>query len=208
MKGLIIKDLVNLKKYSHTVLLMMAIYIIFALMMDSMQAFSGMIILMFSITVVSSFSYDSQSGWDTYALTLPLPKKVIVLSKYVLALLLSVSGTLLAILANWLFGLFRHQSNFTETLVTSYSIFAVSVIFLCIMLPLIYRFGAERSRVIIVAVFAIPTAAFVVLSQTGTPFTPDEALMSRLLLLSPLVLIAASAVSAALSCRIFRKRQS
>jgi ABC-2 type transport system permease protein len=206
MKGLIIKDLINLKKYSRTVLLVIAVYIIFAFMMDSMEVFSGMIILVFAITTVSSFSYDSQSGWDTYALTLPLPKKDIVLSKYVLALVLAVTGTLLSILLNWLFGLFKHESNFTQTLITSYAIFAVAVIFLSIMLPLIYRFGAERSRVIIIAVFAIPAAALMVLSQTDTPIQPDPALMQRLLLFSPLVLIAASAISVALSCRIFRRR--
>jgi len=196
----------NLKKYSRTVLLIVVFYIFFAFMMDSMSFMSGMIILMFAVTTVSSFSYDSQSGWETYALTLPLHKRNFVLSKYVLALLLTISGTLLSVLANWLFGLFKHKSNFSETLVTSYTIFAIAVIFLCIMLPLIYRFGAERSRVIILAVFAIPAAALVVLSQTGMPM-PDEALISRLLLSSPLVLIAASAISFALSCRIFQRKQ-
>ncbi|HEX2998958.1 MAG TPA: ABC-2 transporter permease [Armatimonadota bacterium] len=210
MKGLIIKDLVNLKKSGRTILLIIAFYILFAFMVDSMEFLSGMIILMFAISTVSSFSYDSQAGWDTYARTLPLPKKDFVLSKYVLALLLTVSGTLLTLLLNWLFGLFKNESNFTEALITSYAIFAVAVIFLAVMLPLIYRFGAERSRIIIIAVFAIPAAAIVVLSRTNALAAPSEALLIRLpmlLALSPLGLIAVSGISFAISCRIFSRKE-
>lgn len=208
MKGLIVKDLINLKKYSRTVLLIIAFYILFSFMVDSMEFLSGMIVLMCAVSTITSFAYDSQSGWDMYALTLPLPKKNIVLAKYVLALLLTLIGTLLAILAGWLIGLIKQQSNFVETLIVSYSLFAVAVLFLSVLLPLVYRFGVERSRVLIIAVFTIPTAAVIALAQTGAFTMPDETLINQLLVLSPPVLVACASGSIAISCRIFQRKRA
>lgn len=208
MKGLIIKDVKNLKKYSRTVLIMIAFYVLFMTMMDSIEFLSGIVVLMCAVSVITSFAYDKQSGWDAYALTLPLPRKDFVLAKYALALLLTAFGTTVALLTGWLYGLFKGVSNFTETLLSSYAMFVVAVLFLCLLLPLVYRFGVERSRVLIFALVAIPTSSMIVLSQTGVITMPEQTLLSQLLIFSPLVIIACASVSIALSCFIFKRKQA
>ena len=208
MKGLIIKDLKNLKKYSHTVLIMIAFYILFMTMMESIEFLSGIVVLMCAVSVITSFAYDKQSGWDAYALTLPLPRKDFVFAKYALALLLTAFGTTVALLTGWLYGLFKGVSNFTETLLSSYAMFVVAILFLCVLLPLVYRFGVERSRVLIFALVAIPTSSLIVLSQTGVITMPEKTLLSQLFIFSPLLLIACAAVSIALSYRIFKRKQA
>jgi ABC-type transport system involved in multi-copper enzyme maturation permease subunit len=176
-------------------------------MMENATMFAGMIVVMFAITSVTSFAYDSQSGWETYVLSIPVSRKDVVLSKYVLALLLAVAGGLLAMLVGWLNGIIKNTSNFSEVLVTAYVLFVVAVVFLSILLPLIYKFGVERSRVIILAVFAIPVAAGFVLGQTGTMPEISEQTMNQMLLLSPLAIAVCSIVSFMISFALYRKKE-
>lgn len=207
MKGLILKDMYNLRKYGKTVLLISAFYVMLTFMMDNSNLFAGMIVLMFAITSVTSFAYDSQSGWDVYVRTLPVAAKDVVMSKYLLSLLLGLVGSLLALLIGWINGLIKNFSNFTEMLVTAYALFAIGMIFISILLPLVYKFGVERSRVIILAIVAIPTAAFFVMAQTGKAITPDEQTIRQALLLSPFVIIVCGIVSFMISHGLYRRKE-
>jgi len=206
MKGLILKDLYNLRKYGKTLLLISAFYIMLSFMMESESMFTGMIVIMFAITSVTSFAYDSQSGWDVYVHTLPVTRKDVVTSKYLLSYLLALTGGLLALLMGWINGLLKNISNFTETLIAAYALFAVGIIFISILLPLVYKFGVERSRVIVLAVIALPTAAFLVLAQTGTVVAPDEQTIRQVLLFSPVVVIVCGVLSFMISHTIYRRK--
>ena len=207
MKGLILKDFYNLRKYGKTVLLISAFYVMLTFMMDNSNLFAGMIVLMFAITSVTSFAYDRQSGWEVYVQTLPVAAKDVVMSKYLLSLLLGLIGGVLALLMGWLNGLIKNIPNFTEMLVTAYALFAIGMIFISILLPLVYKFGVERSRVIILAIIAIPTAAFFVMAQTGNEVVPDEQTIRQALLLSPLVIIVCGIVSFMISHGIYRRKE-
>ncbi len=207
MKGLILKDFYNLRKYGKTVLLISAFYVMLTFMMDNSNLFAGMIVLMFAITSVTSFAYDRQSGWDVYVQTLPVAAKDVVMSKYVLSLLLGLVGSLLALLIGWINGLIKNIPNFTEMLVTAYALLAIGMIFISILLPLVYKYGVERSRVIILAIIAIPTAAFFVMAQTGNEVVPDEQTIRRALLLSPVVIVVFGIVSFLVSHGIYRRKE-
>ena len=207
MKGLILKDFYNLRKYGKTVLLISAFYVMLTFMMDNSNLFAGMIVLMFAITSVTSFAYDRQSGWEVYVQTLPVAAKDVVMSKYLLSLLLGLIGGVLALLMGWLNGLIKNIPNFTEMLVTAYALLAIGMIFISILLPLVYKFGVERSRVIILAIIAIPTAAFFVMAQTGNEVVPDEQTIRRALLLSPVVIVVCGIVSFLVSHGIYRRKE-
>lgn len=207
MKGLILKDFYNLRKYGKTVLLISAFYVMLTFMMDNSNLFAGMIVLMFAITSVTSFAYDRQSGWDVYVQTLPVAAKDVVLSKYLLSFLLGLIGGLLALLMGWLNGLIKNIPNFTEMLVTAYALFAIGMIFISILLPLVYKFGVERSRVIILAIIAIPTAAFLVMAQTDNAVLPNEQTIRQALLLSPVVIVVCGIVSFMISHGIYRRKE-
>jgi hypothetical protein len=82
--------------------------------MGNADLFLGTIVLMFVMTSVASFAYDSQSGWDTYVNTLPVSKREVVLSKYVLSFLMALTGGLLALLVRGINGLLKNIGSFTE----------------------------------------------------------------------------------------------
>lgn len=207
MKGLILKDIYNLRKYGKTLFLIAALYFLLSFMMDNADIFVGMIVIMFAITTVTSFAYDSQSGWDVYVNTMPVSRKDVVLSKYLLSLLLILTGGLLSVLMGWVNGLIRNIGNFSETLLTAYALCAVGLLFVSILLPFVYKFGVERARVIIIAVVAVPVAAGIALSQTGALPEFNEQTVKQLLWFSPLIVAVCCVLSIAISNAIYRKKE-
>ncbi len=206
MKGLIIKDFINLRKYGRSVLLVVAFFVLLSFMMDDTAFISGMVVLLFAMTAVTSFAYDKQAGWEEYALSLPLPRKTIVKSKYILSLLLALIGMVLSVLLGVVINLITKKTGIMEHLTTTYVIFGVGVLFLSIMLPLIFRFGVEKSRIFMIIVVAIPAAAAFALDRAG--FTmPNQELFNRVLLYSPLMLAALYFFSYMLSYYFFEKKE-
>ncbi len=207
MKGLILKDIYNLRKYGKTLFLIAALYFMMSFMMDNADVFLGMIVIMFAITTVTSFAYDSQSGWDVYVNTLPVSRNDVVLSKYLLSLVLILVGGLLAVLLGWVIGLIRNIGNFSETLLTAYALCAVGLLFISILLPFVYKFGVERARVIIIAVVAVPVAAGFALSQAGALPQISVQTVTQMLWFSPLIVVVFGILSFRISSAVYRKKE-
>lgn len=210
MKGLILKDFLNLRKYSRTVLLVIGFYLLFSLMMDSISFLTGMIVLLMTMTAVTSFSYDDMAKWNVYALTLPVSRRDMVLSKYILALLLALGGSLISLLFGVGFAFYRHQ-QLDEQFIIIAVVFGVALVFISILFPLIYRYGVEKSRMFMMIIFAAPTAAFVILSNTGFvmsagEITRWEQIIHSLLWLVPVAVAALFWISYLISYRIYMKK--
>ena len=207
MKGLLIKDLLGLRKYMRTMLLFIAAYALMIFLMDSPYFLGGMIVVMAAMISVTSFSFDHIAGWDVYALSLPVSRKDVVGSKYLLALILTLCGAVLSVVVGALYNTLRHTGSFAETLTVSYALFAVGMVFVAVLVPLLFKFGVEKARLLIIAVFAVPVAAFAALINIADLKMPDEQLIARLLALSPLVLIALLAASYFISCAIYYNKE-
>lgn len=205
MKGLIIKDLKNLRKYSRTVFIMLIFFVVFAFTTKDTSFIKGMIVLMLSFMSITSFSYDKQTKWDAFALALPISRKTMVLSKYTLAFLLALAGMLLSGFIGIADHLLTQSQTITETLVQSYALFAIAIVYLSILMPLVYKFGAEKSRILMIAVFAIPALIIGLGSQSGS--LPDEQVIMQLIRYSPLVLIVCFSLSFVISNAIYQHKE-
>lgn len=205
MKGLIIKDILNLKNYGRSILFIIGFYGIFAYTINDAGFLGGMIVLLMTMMSVSSFSYDDLAKWDKYALSLPISRKDMVISKYLLSIIFIVLGAVLSFVIVFVISNIKNSVNLWELLLGTYSSSAVAIIFISVLMPLLYKFGVEKSRVMIIAVFAIPTLLVVLLSKLEIAKPSEEQLM-LLLKMSPIIVIAVMMVSLFISYNIYRKK--
>ena len=86
IKGLITKDILQLKTYKKTLIIFIVIFTLTSISgeggIGNMLAI--MLTLGFGMFSMASFNYDELNKADRYILTLPLTKKEVVLSKYIL----------------------------------------------------------------------------------------------------------------------------
>jgi len=213
MKGLIIKDILNLKKQFKTILFIIITYSVFFSMSFSTEnsnvepsIISGIMIFL-SITIsISSFSYDEYSKWDKYAASLPISRKTIVLSKYILSMLFLIFGFIVSFAYMIILLVFNNNINIFETFVSIGAVTTVAVLLISFLFPVVYKFGVERARILLFIIAFMPTIIIVLLSRFNI-FTLSEDNIILIFKILPILAIVLLVISFFVSCKIFEKKE-
>ena len=211
MKGLILKDLLNLKGNIKFILLFIIMFGFMSSLGDgNVNNFIGVIIVLCTTMIVSTFSYDDLNKWDSYVLTMPINRNDIVLSKYLTMLIFSFIGVLVSLIVSVTIGYFKNTLILNETLLINALILSISVCFGSLILPLIYKFGTERARLLMILCFLVPTLALLVfksiLENISSPIS-IEILLNTLVYSLPFVAILLFVISYFISSKIYSKKE-
>lgn len=202
MKGLILKDFMNLKRQYKLLLVMMVFYIVLSLSSDDSTMFSGVISILMVMLTVTATSYDEQSKWDRYALTMPVSRSDLVIGKYILGLILSLA----AFVVNVVFQIVTGTDAIQYALTVSAALFGVSLLLICVILPIMFRFGVEKGRLLMMLVLFVPTGAIVLLSKMGITI-PEGSFIEHLPYYCVLLLFLVAAASIRISLMIYKRKE-
>jgi len=201
MKGLILKDFYNLSRQNKVILAAIAFYIVFSVLNKDPALFGGMLTFLMGMQTFSALAYDEKSKWDKYALTMPVSRTDMVLSKYVL------SGILLfiAFAANLIFMIIAGTEPMQAFTIAS-SMAGIGLFFIFVMLPVLFRFGVEKGRFIIMLIFLTPSLLALIGSKMGFEM-PDESFLRLLPLICVIILVISGIVSVNVSLAVYRKKE-
>lgn len=156
MKGLLLKDRYQTVSQMKTMYLVVAVVLI-VWMFSTSDSYAFPIsyaAIFLGVLPVNLLGYDQNSGWVEYSLTLPVSKKVLVAEKYLVGLLCAAASVVIG-------GLFVVVLSLRKgAALDGTALFfvgnGVNTILLMngISLPLMYRFGAEKARIIYILTFA------------------------------------------------------
>ena len=158
MKGLIIKDILNLRNYMKQLILVFVFFIAYGIFLKNGVFVGSMITLMLSMQVITTMSYDEYAKWDKYALTMNINRKDIVLSKYVFFIMSIIIGIVVGIISSSLINIISDSNvGIDEILVTSIMVPCIFAILFSIIIPIVFKTGVEKARVVMMAIFFTPT---------------------------------------------------
>lgn len=156
MKGLLLKDGYQTVSQMKTMYLTVAVVLV-VWMFSTSDSYAFPIsyaAIFLGVLPVNLLGYDQNSGWVEYSLTLPVSKKVLVAEKYLVGLLCAAASVVIG-------GLFVGVLSLRKgAALDGTALFfvgnGVNTILLMngISLPLMYRFGAEKARMIYILTFA------------------------------------------------------
>lgn len=155
MKGLILKDFINLKSTFKTYIFIMLVFAFVFIPSGNVTLF-GVIIFMSTLLVITTIAYDDLAKWDTYALTMPITRKKMVASKYFVMVILGVFGLMISLVMGLISFQFSNGVYLEEIFLTILIVYLMALIFGSTIIPLIYRFGIEKARLLILLVALIP----------------------------------------------------
>ena len=146
MRGLLIKDWYQARKYCRSLLLIAVVFAAVSVFSDN-TLFAIYPLMLGALLPVTLHAYDERSGFLRCACTMPVSRRNVVASRYAELLLalglgLAVLGAVRTIGA--LFGAGDTGST-AELLVMA----LLSVDLAALLLPLIFRFGTERARMLL-----------------------------------------------------------
>lgn len=204
MTGLILKDFLNLKKQIVPLLFFIAIYVVIAVVSENASFYAGMVMIFSAMLPVSACSYDERSGFNKYALTMPVSRKDLVLSKYAMSLILVTGASCTSFLCFMLVA----PRAFTDNLLSTMSLAVLAVLIISVSLPFVLKFGAEKGRYIMIGVSAFAGAAIALFAlNLGTAEWLVNLLTGKGFFLLLIVLCCGSFIlSAAISTRIYKNK--
>lgn len=152
MTGLLLKDLLNLKRLAKQYLLILAVMCVWAAAMKNAGFVSLYMTLCASMLVLTSFSYDEYAHFERYALTMPVDRRMLVREKYLLMFLLVAGGTILGMVLGGVMALV-FKGEMEELLVTSLVIGCVFMNVYSLIIPVIYKLGVEKARMVMIVAY-------------------------------------------------------
>lgn len=216
MKALFIQDFRYMLTQKSFLVLIALVGIVLALTQNDNYIFViGYLGFMGMITGMMSVTMDDQSNGLTFLFSLPIDRRVYVREKYIFIVLMGVSFSLFATALCLLFRVFAdYKAPTDEILSTAVGTLAVMLLFICFMLPLQLKFGAERARLasfIAIGFFfvAVLLAGLVINFADALPFIQAFLSMSPVALagIGAAFLIVCLRISYGVSLRIILRRE-
>lgn len=210
MKGLILKDLYAMESFYRNTLFSMVIVcgcFGFSLGAEGVTAATA---IMCATMVVSTFALDERCGWPGFAAALPVDRKESVMAKYAVHVIYCFAGTFLGFVISIFVNVFAEQKlSVAELGICAIVSFAIAMVFGFVIIPVMFRFGAEKARFIMMAVIALPTIAVYLLADKVNPEGLELTDMGIKLIYAAVVLgfILIGLASCAISITIYSKKE-
>ncbi len=215
MKSLILKDLYNIGHNSKSMLFMLIVFWFLFVSSNGPTTYIIMCCVLCSMMVVTTFAFDEKAQWTAYAIIMPISKKQIVKSKFIVLLIFTLIGALFGFIFGGIGGIVFQKLDYKSledwlTLTASSGVgLVISFLFGSIVIPLIYKFGAEKARVLSMVAFALPIMIFAGLYQllmmAGVVF--NSTIIDIGLIASPVVVLIWSILMYRISYKIFSHKE-
>ena len=215
MKGLLIKDILNMKNYMKQLVLVLIFFIAYGIFLKNGTFVGTMITLMLSMQVITTMSYDEYAKWDKYALTMNINRKDIIISKYIFFTISIIIGIEVGITTSIAINqIAKLDTGMNEIIVTSIVVPCVFAILFSIIIPVVFKTGVEKGRIVMMLILFIPAilvGAIVKISEKANITMPSpsnlEILMKFGVLGLVLLTILAVFISYKVSLSIYNKKE-
>ncbi len=211
MKGLLLKDIYNLKRLGKQYAVICAGMLIWSAFMKNYSFFSMMIMLNGIMSVISSFSFDEAAHFEKYALTLPVTRRELVQAKYILLLTFLGGSFLIGTAGSILLNLIieRGITELPEQLISAASVGCLFLLAFSIMIPGVFKLGVEKARMLLVCiyvgVFGLVWGVIYLLRELGIQISDSDA--SKFFGAAAVVVLVLVFISYRVSIKIVEKKE-
>lgn len=215
IKGLILKDLLELKNYKKNFITSILIYLMIIFLNKenfNIAYFAAyMMVFLFGSYAMATFSYDEKNQTDRYLLTLPNSKKDIVKAKYIFIILSVLIGAVVSIILNIIFKLTNviEMFDITEYLLGILILLFIFSIYYGIQITYVYKYGAEKGRMQVYIALMIIVILIAGINYLNVKI--DLSFLDKFSILIPIILalliIFNVFISYSLSLKIYSKKE-
>lgn len=212
MTGLILKDLLNLMRGSKQIVLVLIMYLALSFWLNNNTFAPMMLVFFLAYQVISTFAYDDIVKWERFAMTMPVKRKQIVQSKYLLLVILTGGGVVVGCAAGALLNVIHPTGDggLIEIVASSLAVGGVFLLMFSIQIPFLFRYGAEKARMFLIIIFMIPALLVyggIALAKRYQVTLPSESTVKLLIGLAPVVLLVLLIISYMVSVKVFDKKE-
>lgn len=208
MTGMLMKELLYAKSYKRMFYLLAAMTALLFLLVISrnmavtseLASYIGMLMGLVAATeTFNCAASDEKTKWDAFARSLPVSVFSIIGARYLIMLIFSAAGSLLGVLLLLLSTGGRADGNALFLLCTVS--LAIPLTACSVALPLFYRFGYQKVNLILLLLICV----WPMILSGGNRLNESQTVLLQKL--SPVLLLAVTAVSFFVSCAIYSRKE-
>lgn len=196
MRGLLEKDFRLLKGQKNFFLLILVITVLLSLNSENNFAVTYLTFIAGFLTI-SSFGYDDNGNCMPFLMTLPVSRMLYVKSKYLLGFLLTFIGWLAGMVISMITALLHKAPPTADAVLFQLAWVFLWMIMLSFVLPMLFKFGAEKGRMATLAMMLVFMAIVFAFTKLAEGMGMDmDACLNALVGQQIIVLVAGLAVVA------------
>lgn len=154
MKGLFIKDLRLIKNQRNFLITLALMFLVLIATGVDASFFMGYVPFLLLIVTMSTITYDEQDNSMGFLMALPVSRQTYVLEKYLLSSSLGVGGFAVTFVIFLITEKAEGSSMMPGDYLLVFMGFLVFIIlFLSLMIPIQLKFGSEKGRMVLFAIF-------------------------------------------------------
>ena len=208
MKALLYKDFITLWKNLKNYLLMCVIFQVASIAGEDFAFMRFYPLILVSSLPHTLLAYDERSGWEKYALALPVSRRKMVGEKYLVGLLLLAVSFLLAAVTGlirfWREGFFDPFDYWFELSV----LLTLGISVMSVALPMTFKLGTEKGRMANMVCYGILGGVLVLVVLVGDKLGLSQMSFNEWIIVPFLVIpVVVLPASWALSVHWYEKRE-
>ena len=213
MTGLLYKDFLALKGHLSTYVVFFVIYGGLCIAgVFSPSVLAGMVVLISIITPMTTVTSDDISRWNRFAVASPACRRGVVAGKYLFTLLMVLLSTaVVSLLMVALSPTGRLDAPLGEVLLAVLACGGIALLMNAVVLPLLLKFGAEKARMVSMALFLAVFGGFALVGlAVGNGFAlpaPPAWLMAALPGLLALLAVGGFVLSYFIAQAVYAKKE-
>lgn len=163
MKGLLLKDLYLTFKYCRAFILIIAVFIGASFINEHSAFLTVYPCLIVGMIPATLYSYDEREKWSIYSATLPVSRVHLVSAKYIMGLFSCATIILLTAIVQ-AFKMINTSFVLMDYLSVIAFVASICLVAPSVFMPFMFKYGAEKGRIIYYVVVGATCAAFIVFS--------------------------------------------
>ena len=170
MKGLLIKDYYILWSQKRTFLIFLFIALMFLIGNDDPAGAVSYCLFITTFLSLTTISYDDHENGLAFLMTLPPGRKTYVTAKYVFCLINSVTAWFVLILLGCALVSSKNSTDFLTLFTEMFLLLLSCIIVSSLLMPLHLKYGAEKTRFVLLGCLGFIIGLGLILSKMGAPF--------------------------------------
>ncbi len=158
MRGLLKKDLIMMQGSFKSIPFILVLYIAIGCWLENIGLMMGMLAVVTAGIASSSLISDEAFRWDRYVLTMPVSRKMVIRSKFVLLFLTVIPTVIISVLLTLLL-----SSNPEEDLLSTVIILSMMQFMFSGVIPCTLKWGARSARIVMAVGSVIVAVIFLML---------------------------------------------
>lgn len=167
MKGLLLKDWYMSIRYCRAFLVLVGVFLVVSFFGNDNLFFRIYPTMIASIIPMSLISYDERDRWTAYSGTLPYTRRQLVSAKYLIGLFFGAFSFLVSLAAFAVFMITSDTFSIESFLFIAVRLLVLGLIGPTFLLPFVFKFGAEKGRIIFYVMIGLPCATGILLTGLG-----------------------------------------